>query len=146
MTGSDFAANGNTILGVNGLHYATIQKLYNNNDEKRNVGYFARASYSFNDIYYLTASYRRDGASVFGAQNKWGNFGAVGAAWRISNESFMDSADFLDDLKLKLSWGKNGNQGIDPYGTLSTVSAGSSGGVFYPFGNTGRHLMELNNR
>lgn len=137
MTGSDFAANGNTILGVNGLHYATIQKLYNNNVKKRNVGYFARASYSFKDIYYLTASYRRDGASVFGAQNKWGNFGAVGAAWRISGESFMESVDFLDDLKLKLSWGKNGNQGIDPYGTLSTVSAGSSGGVFYPFGNTG---------
>lgn len=58
----------------------------------------------------------------------------------------MDSADFLDDLKLKLSWGKNGNQGIDPYGTLSTVSAGSSGGVFILSGIRDHHLMELNNR
>lgn len=137
MTGSDFSANGNTILGANGLHYAKIQKLNNNNTLRRNIGYFARVSYSFNDTYYITGSYRRDGASVFGSQNKWGNFGAVGAAWRISNESFMKSADFLDDLKLKLSWGKNGNQGIDAYGTLSTVNAGSSGGIFYPFGNTG---------
>lgn len=141
MTGSDFSANGNTVLGVDGLHYAAIQKLLvdnKNNTKRRNIGYFGRLSYSFNDTYYLTASYRRDGASVFGTQNKWGDFGAVGASWRISNESFMKSINYLSDLKLKLSWGKNGNQGIDPYGTLSRVSAGSSGGIFYPFGDTGK--------
>ena len=137
MTGSDFSSNGNTILGMDGLHYAKIQKWNNNNVKRRNIGYFGRASYSFDDTYYLTASYRRDGASVFGMENKWGNFWAIGSAWRMTNESFMKSVDFLDDLKLKLSYGKNGNQGLDPYGTLSTVSTGSSGGVFYPFGNTG---------
>lgn len=137
MTGSDFSSNGNTILGMDGLHYAKIQKWNNNNVKRRNIGYFGRVSYSFDDTYYLTASYRRDGASVFGAENKWGNFWAIGSAWRITNEPFIKSVDFLDDLKLKLSYGKNGNQGLDPYGTLSTVSAGSSGGVFYPFGNNG---------
>lgn len=74
MTGSDFSSNGNTILGMDGLHYAKIQKWNNNNVKRRNIGYFGRVSYSFDDTYYLTASYRRDGASVFGAENKWGNF------------------------------------------------------------------------
>ena len=88
-TGSDFAANGNTALGVNGLHKATVQKVNINADRRTNIGYLARASYSFDDTYYLTGSFRRDGASVFGANQKWGDFMAVGTAWRISNESFM---------------------------------------------------------
>lgn len=137
MIGKDFSQNGNTALGMNGLHYAKIQKWNANNVKRRNAGYFTRASYSYNDTYYLTTSYRRDGASVFGAENKWGNFWAFGTAWLISNEPFMQRLSFLNSLKLKLSWGKNGNQGIDPYGTLSTVSSGSSGGYFYTFGNSG---------
>ena len=136
LSGSDFAANGNTVLGLNGLHYATTQKISLNNWKQTNVGYFGRASYSFSDTYYLTASYRRDGSSVFGVNNKWGNFGAVGGAWRITNESFMKKVEFLNDLKLKLSWGKNGNQGLDPYGTLSTINNGASGGVRYEFGGS----------
>lgn len=136
MTGTDFLANGNTILGINGLHYAKTQKLSFKNNRRANIGYLGRVSYSFADTYYLTASYRRDGASVFGTENKWGNFAAIGAAWRIKNEKFLQQADFLSDLKLKLSWGKNGNQGLEPYGTLSTVGNGSTGGVFYGFGNT----------
>jgi len=138
MTGSDFSANGNTVLGLDGLHYSNNQKIQLNNIKRRNVGYFGRASYSYNDTYYLTASFRRDGASVFGQNNKWGNFAAVGGAWRITHESFMKEIDFLSDLKLKLSWGKNGNQGLDPYRTLSTVSTGATGGVYYPFGNNGQ--------
>ena len=137
MSGSDFLANGNTVLGMEGLHYAKVQKWNNDNVKVRNVGYFGRASYSFDDTYYLTASYRRDGSSVFGVQRKWGNFWSVSTVWRLTKESFMESVDFLDDLKLKFSWGKNGNQGISPYGTLSRVNVGSKGGLFYPFGNTG---------
>lgn len=136
ISGTDFSSNGNTSLGINGIHYANIQKSYYNIVRYRNAGYFARASYSFDDAWYLTASYRRDGASVFGADNKWGNFFAFGGAWRITHEKFMEKLGILNDMKLKLSWGRNGNQGISPYGTLSTVAVGSSGGVIYPFGNT----------
>lgn len=138
LSGSDFAANGNTVLGLNGLHYATTQKISQDNWKQTNVGYFGRVSYSFNDTYYLTASYRRDGSSVFGVNNKWGNFGAVGAAWRISNETFMKKVGFLNDMKLKFSWGKNGNQGLSRYSTLSRVSNGQSGGIYYPFDNSGK--------
>jgi TonB-linked SusC/RagA family outer membrane protein len=137
MDGRDFLSNGNTLLGMDGLHYATTQKNSTNIIQRRNAGYFTRASYSFDNAYYLTASYRRDGASVFGADNKWGNFFAFGGAWRISHEKFMGKADFLNDMKLKLSWGRNGNQGLSPYGTLSQVAVGSTGGLVYPFGNAG---------
>jgi TonB-linked SusC/RagA family outer membrane protein len=134
--GSDFAANGNTALGIYGLHKATVQKVEENRNQRSNIGYFGRASYSFDGRYFLTASFRRDGASVFGADKKWGNFAAAGLAWRVTNESFLKDAEILNNLKLKVSFGKNGNQGLDPYGTLSTVNNGSTGGVRYEFGNS----------
>lgn len=136
MEGRDYVANGNTTLGYDGLQYATTQKTTTGITRRRNAGYFARASYSFDDAYYFTASYRRDGASVFGLDNKWGDFYAFGGAWRVTHEKFMEKASFLNDLKLKLSWGRNGNQGIKPYGTLSEAVIGPGGGIAYPFGNS----------
>ncbi|MDX9880450.1 MAG: TonB-dependent receptor [Prolixibacteraceae bacterium] len=134
-TGSDFSANGNTTLGMWGLHKATVQNVILNADERANIGYLGRASYSYIDKYYFTASYRRDGASVFGANNKWANFAAAGVAWKISEENFMAGFEKLDNLKLKLSWGQNGNQGVGPYSTLSKVANGASGGYRYEFSN-----------
>lgn len=134
-TGSDFAANGNTTLGMWGLHNSAVQKVVLDGNERANIGYLGRVSYSYNNRYYLTGSFRRDGASVFGANNKWAHFGAVGFAWRISEETFMKKIEPLSNLKLKFSWGQNGNQGIGPYGTLSTVANGAPGGVRYEFSN-----------
>lgn len=134
-TGSDFASNGNTTLGMWGLHKATVQKVILDANERANIGYLGRVSYSFNDRYYLTGSVRRDGASVFGVNKKWGNFAALGAAWKISDEEFMQSVKPLDFLKLKLAWGQNGNQGVGPYRTLSQVANGASGGLRYEFSN-----------
>src|SRR5665647_74923 len=144
VTGSDFSANGNTTLGMWGLHKATVQKVdlfvnsgTNGNQiggfEKANIGYLGRLSYSFNDKYFFTSSYRRDGSSVFGANNKWADFAAIGGAWKISNESFLKSYKPLNNFKLKLSWGQNGNQGIGPYATLSTIANGTSGAIRYEF-------------
>lgn len=141
--GNDFAANGNTTLGINGLHKATTQKVELSNNRRSNIGYLGRASYSFDDRYFLTASLRRDGASVFGANQKWGNFAAAGAAWKLTSEKFMKEVDFLNSLKVKLSWGKNGNQGLDPYGTLSTIKNGTTGGVRYEFANSSNILYGL---
>jgi TonB-linked SusC/RagA family outer membrane protein len=136
-TGSDFTANGNTTLGMWGLHKATTQKVNLNVEERANIGYFGRFNYSFGDKYFFTGSYRRDGASVFGANNKWADFFAAGMAWKISNEDFFKGISVINSLKLKLSWGQNGNQGISPYGTLSTVANAAAGGVRYEFTNTG---------
>ncbi len=135
-TGSDFAANGNTTLGMWGLHKATVQKVILNAEDRANIGYYGRLNYSFGDKYFFTGSYRRDGASVFGANNKWANFFAAGVAYKISNEPFFN-IDAINSLKLKLSWGQNGNQGISPYGTLSTVANAASGGSRYEYSNTG---------
>ena len=137
MYGSDFSKNGNTILGISGLPFASTQKIYKDESKQTNIGYLLRGSYNFNDTYYFTGTFRRDGASVFGTNTKWGNFSAVGGAWRISNESFMKNIKFINDIKLKLSWGRNGNQGIGAYSTLSKVNAGSSGGIKAIFGNSG---------
>ncbi len=134
-TGSNFAANGNTILGMWGLHKATVQKVDLNVEEGANIGYLGRASYSFNDKYFFTTSYRRDGASVFGANKKWANFAAFGVAWKVSNEKFLTNFKSLSNLKLKMSWGQNGNQGISPYATLSTITNGSSSNSRYEFSN-----------
>lgn len=134
-TGTNFAANGNTALGIYGLAKAAVQKVNPNNSERSNIGYLARLNYSFNDKYFLTASWRRDGASVFGEDKRWANFSAVGAAWRISGEPFLQNFTPLSNLKLKLSWGQNGNQGLSPYATLSQVLNGSAGNARYEFSN-----------
>lgn len=146
ITGRDFAANGNTALGLQGLHKATVQRidydgtnpdeLETRNYERSNIGYLGRVNYSFDDTYYFTGSYRRDGASVFGTDNKWADFFGAGFSWRVTNEAFMESVQVLNDLKLKVSWGQNGNQGLPPYGTLSTVENAASGGARYQFSNT----------
>ncbi|MEP6748218.1 MAG: SusC/RagA family TonB-linked outer membrane protein [Bacteroidota bacterium] len=135
-TGSNFASNGNTTLGIFGLSKATVQKIILDNSERSNVGYLARLNYSYNDKYYLTGSYRRDGASVFGADKRYANFAAVGAAWRVTGESFLRNFTPLNNLKLKFSWGQNGNQGLSPYATLSQVLNSAAGDSRYEFSNT----------
>ena len=134
MNGSNYASLGNSQLGYNGLAFATTQTVGLTNTLKTNVGYLGRVNYSYHDRYNLTASIRRDGSSVFGVNNKWGVFPAVGVAWIITQEDFMD-IEKLNFLKLKASWGKNGNQSLDPYGTLSTINTGQTGNHPYYFNN-----------
>lgn len=81
---------------------------------------FARANYSYDNRYYLSAVIRRDGSSRFGPNNRYGVFPGVSAAWRISGESFMEDQNVFSDLKLRASFGKNGNQEIGNYAFAST--------------------------
>ena len=141
LNGSDYSANGNTELGLNGIHKATILNSSLNVLEKSNIGYLARLSYTLKDKYHLNASIRRDGSSVFGADKKWGNFPSVGLAWTISNEDFLANNKFINYMKLKASYGKNGNQGIDAYGTLARVNSGSDGGIRYEFGDNPSSIL-----
>ena len=151
MTGSNFSSLGNTQLSYNGLAYATTQKISSmSNTVHNNVGYLGRINYDYNDKYHFTASIRRDGSSVFGEDNKWGYFPAIGVAWTVSEENFMKSIKSISYLKLKLSWGTNGNQALNPYSTLSKITLGQSGGYSYPFGNTseaswGQRITSLGN-
>jgi len=133
--GSDYSSNGNTLLGVDGIHKAFIQKIDLNVVERANIGYVGRIAYAYKDKYHLTATMRRDGASVFGEDQKWGNFPSLGVAWTASEEDFFTGIGKLSYLKIKASYGKNGNQGLSPYQTLARVASGSSGGIRYEFGD-----------
>ena len=81
-------------------------------DLQRVASYFARVNYSFMDRYLLTASFRADGSSKFGPDDKWGYFPSVGVGWVISEEGFMQDQTIFDNLKLRGSWGKIGNSGV----------------------------------
>lgn len=142
--GSDFSGIGNTTLGVYGLNNAVNQTISSITNRLHNtIGYLGRVNYAFRNTYHINGSIRRDGSSVFGADKKWGIFPAVGVAWTISNEGFMQNIAWLDNLKLKASWGKNGNQSLSPYGTLSTMNMGKVGGLAYLFDNTAYYGQEL---
>lgn len=78
--------------------------------ERKTISYLGRVLYNFQGRYLLNASFRRDGSSAFIESNPWQNFGSVGAAWVISQEDFMADASFIDNLKIKGSWGILGNQ------------------------------------
>ena len=73
---------------------------------------FSRLQYDYRDRYYLTASYRRDASSHFHPDNRWGSFWSVGASWRISEENFMKEIDFVNNIKLKASYGTQGNDNL----------------------------------
>jgi TonB-dependent starch-binding outer membrane protein SusC len=83
------------------------------------ASFLGRANYDYASKYYLSATFRRDGSSVFGANNKWANFYAVSTAWRITGEEFMSGVTFIDDLKLRAGYGETGNQqGLGPLNSV----------------------------
>lgn len=86
------------------------------------ISYFARINYAYKDKYLLAASFRTDGSSRFGTDNKWGNFPSVSAAWRVSKEKFMQNISVINELKLRSSYGVTGNFNIGDFQYLGTVS------------------------
>ena len=88
------------------------------------ISFFGRVNYSFDGKYLLQASLRADGSSVLAEGHKWGCFPSVSAGWRVSEESFMQStSSWLDNLKIRVSWGISGNSAISAYQTLATISS-----------------------
>lgn len=79
------------------------------------LSYFGMLDYNYADKYYLQASLRADGSSLFGADNRWGTFYSVGASWNIHKENFMQDLSFVNLLKLRASYGLNGNNNIAAY-------------------------------
>ncbi|MDY0174810.1 MAG: TonB-dependent receptor [Bacteroidales bacterium] len=75
-------------------------------------GFFGRVEYNYGNKYYATASYRRDGSSRFAPENRWGDFWSVGASWRLDQEGFLRGSSVIDQLKLKASYGTQGNDNI----------------------------------
>ncbi|RFS18904.1 SusC/RagA family TonB-linked outer membrane protein [Chitinophaga silvatica] len=100
---------------------------------------FANAAYNFKSKYYLSASARRDGSSRFGNKTRFGNFWSVGASWNISDEAFIRSVKSISELRLRTSYGVNGNQDVDNFISRALYSSGDynlmPGYAFSKFGN-----------
>jgi len=108
----------------------TINSVESRLEEWGLMSVMGRLNYSFDDKYMLTVTARADGSSRLADGNKWGFFPSVAASWRISEEPFMQSQTLLDDLKLRASFGRVGNTGINPYQTQGGLSQAS-----YNFGS-----------
>ena len=89
--------------------------------------FFARAEYNFNEKYYLDASYRTDGSSLFGVNKRWASFFSVGAMWNMKEEQFLADVEWLDELRVKASYGTTGNSAFDGdpyYPSLGLIGTG----------------------
>ena len=133
--GSDLQAQGfaSDITGVYDIGGAAQTNYRTSYDSRRNINSFlGRINYGFADKYLITLSYRADGSSVFGANNKWGYFPSASLAWRVSEEDFIKNLNIFSDLKFRGSWGKTGNQAIAVYGSLAKIGSGLN----YPYNGT----------
>jgi len=126
---NSISANGfpNDATQNEALQLALNRTVNSGRSRERLDSYMGRINYGFRDKYFLDLTARIDGSSKFGANNKYGFFPAVSAAWRLIEEPFLKDLSWLSDLKLRASWGVTGNAaGISPYQSLATVAATGS--------------------
>jgi len=115
-------------------------------DYGRRESYLGRVSYNYQSKYMLNASFRRDGSSKFPIQNRWGNFPSVGLGWMVSNENFMKNVRSITSLKVRGSWGRVGNDRINPSEFVTLLSTGLSAvfGDQVVFGSTIAEIKDPN--
>lgn len=142
-SGSYVSASRNNIINYNRPYIDASTGLATNGDrdgggapsvKNKLASYFGRVSYNFAERYMLQATLRRDGSSRFGSNNHWATFPSVSVGWNIMNESFMRStSQWLNNAKLRVSWGKNGNENIGDFQYIALAANGNN----YIFGNPG---------
>jgi TonB-linked SusC/RagA family outer membrane protein len=122
-----FLTNGSPNFGVSNYSFASTSSLFS---------IFSQVDYGFRDKLFLKGTLRRDGSSVFGPENRYGWFPSVSAAWRMTEEKFMSNIDWLNEFKLRASWGKTGFYGnTDPFNQY-TLYGGSIGDAYYDINGT----------
>lgn len=127
ITATDFFTD---LVTYKDLSVANVQTVANSESNRELESFLGRVNYSFMDKYLLTASFRADGSSVF-QKDKWGYFPSASVAWKVSEEDFLKNIETINNLKLRLSYGEIGNQGINAFGTRSRAVLGLE--VNYPF-------------
>ncbi len=100
------------------------------NTSKTSMSYLARANYNYKSKYYLTVTGRRDGASNFAKNEKWAFFPSAALKWTVSNEDFLKDSKWINDLSIRTSAGRTGNDGISSYRSLAALSSSTSGYLF----------------
>jgi TonB-linked SusC/RagA family outer membrane protein len=126
ITGTNFPNDNIKTTNAAGL----ITSAFNTQEEWSLLSYLSRVNYNYDDRYLLTATFRRDGSSRFGVDNRWGSFPSVSLGWRISEENFMSGIDWISELRLRASSGLTGNNFITNYGAI-----GLTGAENYPLGS-----------
>lgn len=122
-------------------NFATPVSLGGSTTNKAIEGYFMRANYDFDHKYYISGSIRRDGSSVFSKESRWGTFYSVGASWRVDQEDFMDNVSFVDQLKIRASYGEVGNDNLGDFFISQpryslTSNAGNPAIIYSDIGNS----------
>lgn len=135
VTGSNIPND--NIQNISVAQTQTVTGSYVDYEQAAVISYYGRLIYSFDNKYSLSGSYRRDGASNFGANNRFGNFYGAGFAWKFIDENFLKSQTFLSDGKLRIGWGSTGNNHIPTTGITSvlTFSGTPSGNLVYSLGS-----------
>lgn len=110
---------------------STVTKSQTTELQRTLLSMLARVEYNYKDKYLFSASIRRDGSSIFGSDNKWGNFPSVGIGWNLAQENFLKAIPQISEFKLRASWGKNGNNSISDYLAYGGIAASN-----YSFGGT----------
>lgn len=113
---------GNDFFGVNSMGSALASEVGRTDTGRKMVSFMGRVNYIFRKKYLLNLAMRADGSSVFGANHKWGYFPSAAVAWNLHRESFAQSVPWINETKLRISYGQIGNQAIDPYGSLATAN------------------------
>lgn len=112
---------GNDFFGINSLGSSVETEIQRIASLRTILSYMGRVNYSINDKYLFNVTVRKDGSSVFGANNKWGVFPSASFGWNINNENFMKNISWIDQTKIRVSYGQIGNQAISSYGSLATA-------------------------
>lgn len=120
-------------LGISGIDTGTPGANKTSISENRLMSYLGRVTYNYDDRYLLTASFRADGSSKFSKQNRWGYFPSAAFAWRISEEKFLENWHFLDNAKLRVSYGLTGNDRISDFGRFEQM--GTNYTYYYSYNN-----------
>ena len=108
--------NTQTAVGIYEFdNFSQVSNLSGYSTDKKVEGYFSRVNYNYDNRFYVSASVRRDGSSVFAEDVRWGNFYSVGGSWRIDQEKFMENVDWINRLKLRASFGQVGNDDLNDY-------------------------------
>lgn len=117
--------------GYNNLSIAQLQQVESNYEDQKSVAIMGRVNYAYNNRYAITLTTRRDGFSGFAQNDKYATFPSIAFGWTVSNEKFLKNITWLDYMKLRLSYGKNGNQAVGRYQSLARMSSNQ-----YVFGQT----------
>ncbi len=125
VTATDLISEAEHLIFIDNATGNQAASAYGLASDVRYVSYFGRLNYTFSEKYFFTANFRRQGSSMFGPDNRWGNFPSASAGWRIDRENFMKSIKVISSLKLRAGYGMSGNDlALQPYSYYATSQTG----------------------